>query len=50
MEFCFLQVQDEKLTPCSPDIPGAIEMNWMQVPEDSLLEPKIEMVGVNLKS
>ncbi|XP_059170240.1 vacuolar protein sorting-associated protein 4A-like [Physella acuta] len=30
---------DDLLTPCSPGAPGAIEMSWMDVPGDKLLEP-----------
>lgn len=30
---------DDLLTPCSPGAPGAMEMNWMDVPGDKLLEP-----------
>ncbi|XP_041375745.1 vacuolar protein sorting-associated protein 4-like [Gigantopelta aegis] len=34
---------DDLLTPCSPGAPGAIEMNWMLVPGDKLLEPIVSM-------
>ncbi|KAG6940779.1 vacuolar protein sorting 4 -like protein A [Chelydra serpentina] len=34
---------DDLLTPCSPGDPGAIEMTWMEVPSDKLLEPVICM-------
>nr|XP_025040003.1 vacuolar protein sorting-associated protein 4A [Pelodiscus sinensis] len=34
---------DDLLTPCSPGDPGAIEMTWMEVPSDKLLEPVISM-------
>uniref|UniRef100_A0A8D2QPM9 vesicle-fusing ATPase n=1 Tax=Zosterops lateralis melanops TaxID=1220523 RepID=A0A8D2QPM9_ZOSLA len=30
-------------TPCSPGDPEAIEMTWMEVPSDKLLEPKVSM-------
>ncbi|KAI5729721.1 hypothetical protein M8J76_010821 [Diaphorina citri] len=30
---------DDLLTPCSPSTPGAVEMNFMDVPSDKLLEP-----------
>jgi len=33
------------LTPCSPGDPEAIEMTWMDVPGDKLLEPQVSMVG-----
>lgn len=33
-------------TPCSPGDAGAIEMTWMDVPGDELLEPKVSMVGI----
>ncbi|KAH9503578.1 Vacuolar protein sorting-associated protein 4A [Bulinus truncatus] len=32
-------IVDDLLTPCSPGAPGAIEMSWMDVPGDKLLEP-----------
>lgn len=52
---CLLQVRgpsradpnnivDDLLTPCSPGDPGAIEMTWMDVPGDKLLEPVVCMV------
>jgi len=31
------------LTPCSPGAPGAVEMSWMDVPGDKLLEPIVSM-------
>lgn len=34
---------DDLLTPCSPGDPGAIEMSWMQIDGDKLLEPLIAM-------
>ncbi|CAL1268153.1 unnamed protein product [Larinioides sclopetarius] len=34
---------DDLLTPCSPGCPGAIEMSWVDVPGDKLLEPVITM-------
>ncbi|GBL91155.1 Vacuolar protein sorting-associated protein 4B [Araneus ventricosus] len=36
------------LTPCSPGCPGAIEMSWVDVPGDKLLEPVISMSDVLL--
>jgi len=38
-------VVDDLLTPCSPGDPGAVEMSWMNVPGDKLLEPVITMVS-----
>lgn len=35
---------DDLLTPCSPGDPTAIEMTWMDVPSDKLLEPIVCMV------
>lgn len=37
-------IVDDLLTPCSPGSPGAIEMSWMAVPGDKLLEPPVTMV------
>ena len=37
-------IVDDLLTPCSPGDAGAIEMPWMEVPGDKLLEP---IVSVN---
>ncbi|XP_066544582.1 vacuolar protein sorting-associated protein 4B isoform X1 [Amia ocellicauda] len=34
---------DDFLTPCSPGDPNAIEMSWMDVPGDKLLEPVVCM-------
>ncbi|CAG7945449.1 unnamed protein product [Penicillium nalgiovense] len=31
----------EKLTPCSPGDPGAMEMTWLEVDADKLLEPPL---------
>jgi vacuolar protein-sorting-associated protein 4 len=31
----------EKLTPCSPGDPGALEMDWTMVDTDALLEPPL---------
>lgn len=37
----FKRTQDEKLTPCSPGDPDAIEMSWMQIEADELQEPDL---------
>ncbi|KAM4574552.1 vacuolar protein sorting-associated protein 4B-like [Fundulus diaphanus] len=39
-------VVDDLLTPCSPGDPGAIEMTWMDVPGDKLLEPVVSMADM----
>jgi vacuolar protein-sorting-associated protein 4 len=31
----------EKLTPCSPGVPGAIEMSWADIESERLLEPPL---------
>jgi len=36
-------IVDDLLTPCSPGAPGAIEMSWMDVASDKLLEPIVSM-------
>ncbi|GAB1285323.1 Vacuolar protein sorting-associated protein 4B [Apodemus speciosus] len=36
-------IVNDLLTPCSPGDPGAIEMTWMDVPGDKLLEPVVSM-------
>lgn len=43
-------VVEDLLTPCSPGDPGAVEMTWMDVPGEKLLEPVVSMVRTNLKS
>ncbi|KAG0633027.1 P-loop containing nucleoside triphosphate hydrolase protein [Tuber brumale] len=35
--------QEEKLTPCSPGAPGAMEMTWVDVDPDKLMEPPLEL-------
>ncbi|XP_002736300.1 vacuolar protein sorting-associated protein 4B [Saccoglossus kowalevskii] len=42
-------IVDDLLEPCSPGMPGAVEMTWMEVPGDKLLEPVVSMNDV-LKS
>lgn len=39
-------IVDDMLTPCSPGDLGAIEMSWMDVPGDKLLEPVITMTDL----
>uniref|UniRef100_A0A3P9KK62 vesicle-fusing ATPase n=1 Tax=Oryzias latipes TaxID=8090 RepID=A0A3P9KK62_ORYLA len=39
-------VVDDLLTPCSPGDPGAMEMAWMEVPGDRLLEPIVCMADM----
>lgn len=41
-------IVDDLLTPCSPGCPGAIEMSWMDVPGEKLLEPVVTMSDVLL--
>lgn len=36
-------VVDDLLTPCSPGDPNAIEMTWVDVPGEKLLEPVVSM-------
>jgi vacuolar protein-sorting-associated protein 4 len=33
----------EKLTPCSPGDPEAIELTWVEVESDQLLEPPLQL-------
>ncbi len=33
----------DKLTPCSPGDPGAMEMTWTEVDSDKLLEPPLTL-------
>ena len=37
-------IVNDLLTPCSPGDPGAIEMTWMEIDGDKLLEPLITKV------
>ena len=39
-------IVDDLLTPCSPGSPGAVEMSWMSVPGEKLLEPPVTMVSI----
>ncbi|KAI4470626.1 aaa domain-containing [Holotrichia oblita] len=36
-------IVDDLLTPCSPGDPAALEMTWIDVPGDKLLEPPVTM-------
>ena len=38
-------IVDDLLSPCSPGAPGAVEMSWMDVPGEKLLEPHVTMVS-----
>lgn len=38
-------IVDDLLTPCSPGDPHAVEITWVDVPGDKLLEPPITMVS-----
>ncbi|UYV76019.1 VPS4A [Cordylochernes scorpioides] len=42
-------IEEDLLTPCSPGTPGAIEMTWMDVPSDKLLDPPVTMEVMKLK-
>ncbi|XP_054717660.1 vacuolar protein sorting-associated protein 4-like [Uloborus diversus] len=37
------EIVSDLLKPCSPGTPGAIEMSWVDVPGDKLLEPVVTM-------
>ncbi|KAH7950942.1 vacuolar protein sorting-associated protein 4 [Rhipicephalus sanguineus] len=41
-------IVDDLLTPCSPGSTGAIEMSWMDVPGEKLLEPTVTMRDILL--
>ena len=34
-------IEHDLLTPCSPGTPGAVEMTWIDVPSNKLLEPVV---------
>jgi vacuolar protein-sorting-associated protein 4 len=38
------KIVNDLLEPCSPGVPGAIEMTWAEVPGDKLLEPVVNFV------
>ena len=37
-----MQEGKERMTPCSPGDPDAIEMGWEDVPSEALLEPYVD--------
>uniref|UniRef100_A0A7N5ZSU6 vesicle-fusing ATPase n=1 Tax=Anabas testudineus TaxID=64144 RepID=A0A7N5ZSU6_ANATE len=39
-------VVEDLLTPCSPGEPNAVEMTWMDVPGEKLLEPVVSMADM----
>ncbi|CAK9297616.1 unnamed protein product [Gordionus sp. m RMFG-2023] len=39
-------IVNDLLTPCSPGDVGAMEMSWMNVPGDKLLEPQVTRVDI----
>ncbi|XP_041862277.1 vacuolar protein sorting-associated protein 4B-like [Melanotaenia boesemani] len=39
-------VVEDLLTPCSPGDPNAVEMTWMDVPGEKLLEPVVSMADM----
>lgn len=39
---------DDLLTPCSPNDPNAVEMTWVDVESDKLLEPIVSLVSSSL--
>ncbi|XP_076470886.1 vacuolar protein sorting-associated protein 4B-like isoform X2 [Babylonia areolata] len=41
-------IVEDLLTPCSPGAPGAVEMNWMDVPGDKLCEPVVTMTDMKM--
>ncbi|XP_065676370.1 vacuolar protein sorting-associated protein 4 isoform X2 [Hydra vulgaris] len=41
------KIVDDLLSPCSPGDRGAIEMNWMDVPGNKLLEPVVSFSDMN---
>ena len=41
-------IVDDLLTPCSPGDPNAIEMTWVNIDSDKLLEPLISKVCKSL--
>lgn len=38
-------IVEDLLTPCPPEDPGAMQMTWMDVPGEKLLEPVVSMVS-----
>lgn len=40
------EIVHDLLTPCSPGVPGAEPMSWMDVPSDKLYEPPVTMSDI----
>jgi hypothetical protein len=38
-------IEHDLLTPCSPGTPGAVEMTWIDVPSNKLLEPVVSVIA-----
>jgi hypothetical protein len=38
-------IEHDLLTPCSPGTPGAVEMTWIDVPSNKLLEPVVRAIA-----
>jgi vacuolar protein-sorting-associated protein 4 len=40
------EIVDDLLTPCSPNAPDAMEINWTQVDGQKLSEPVVNLVNL----